>query len=510
MSSGSSGPSLPVASPSSLPSVQPILGSQLGQISSLSGMTIVVESKKTYYEVGDCISGVVIITPKKDTDFTEVLITLEGTAKTWSASASIGTRIDVKDTFLNMSSPVEEDDYPSPRIFRAGVTYKFDFSFVLPEQLLESKCSHLASHRRLPSILGGPDLPWRLDDCSPDMAHISYQIVGKVCHINDSGSRKSVPYSASTSIAVITAYMPDVRNIPHNNYKNQEVSLGDDGFTRFYRTTKTLKKGIFSRSAVGNLSLEASILKPLVSLKDESVPLLLSLSYSHGDKVKKSDIRFPKIESVVARLRVYTYFSTVPMTYMPHPKSRVLDPRLGLYQESFKIADYNFVAKTSSQTLWTKESDRHYSFNTTIPLTPPKHRILVPNFWSCFIGRQYEVEVSVKLSDGNGNIRLKIPVEVMTSNIADQVRNMSIPNGECYGVLDTSPVDEDSAPEDDDPVLEALSSWGKHRVHLSAESLESRRLDRMFDMSSSNDGSSTCHDIITQGCFGPVNSVPTT
>ncbi|KAK9370184.1 hypothetical protein V1509DRAFT_329183 [Lipomyces kononenkoae] len=435
--------------------------------SSVSGMVVVVESKKPYYDVGDCISGAVVITPKKNTEFSEVLITLEGTARTWNVSANLGTRVDAKNTFLKMSYPVEEDDYPSPRILLAGMTYKFNFSFVLPERLLDSECDRFASHRQLPPTVGDLGLPWEFDDCSPNMARIAYQIVGKVLHIKDGDGPRSVPYSASTSIPVITSYMPDVRNIPHDNYKGQELSLGDDGFTRLCLSTKALKKGIISRSAVGDLTLEASISKPFVSLKEEPVPLLLKLSYSHGEKVKKSDIRIPKVESVAVKLRVYTYFSTVPMAYMPHPKSRVLDPRLGLYQENFKIANYNFT--TCSQTAWAKESDNHYSINATIPLMTPKERVLVPNFWSCLIGRQYEVELDVKLS--SGNINLKIPVEVTTNKVAERVRNMSTFKEKDYGVLDTS-LHDDSASEDHDPLPDAFSRWTSRGLHLPAGSAE--------------------------------------
>ncbi|KAK9376885.1 uncharacterized protein V1513DRAFT_423314 [Lipomyces chichibuensis] len=427
ISSGSSAAGLSIVSSGSLSSSSPHrLLSRLGPSSSLGGMTVVIENQKPYYTVGDCLSGAVILKPKNDTEFAEIYIALEGTAKSWNESASVVCgRVDAKDTFLKMSSPVQEDDYPSPKIFRAGVTYKFNFSFVLPEHLLESHCDRVLCHRHLPSTLGDPNMRSELDDCSPNMARITYQIIGKVFNTKDNSSRKSVPYTASTPIAVIAAYMSDIRNIPHSHYKDQEVSFTSGGSIRFYRTAKTLKKGIIGRSTIGNLALELSVLKPFVYLKNESIPLLLGLSYSHLANVKKSDIVIPNVESVSVKLRVYTYFTTVPMTYIPHPKSRAVDARLGLYQESFTIANYTFTAPTQLE--WAKESDTHYSFNATIPLTQPKHRALVPNFWSCLIGRQYEAEVTVKLSgSGAQTIGLKIPIEVTTDKIADQVLNMTV------------------------------------------------------------------------------------
>ncbi|KAK9356130.1 hypothetical protein V1523DRAFT_438040 [Lipomyces doorenjongii] len=501
ISSGSSATGLSIDSSSSLSSSPRALFSRLGRSSSLGGMTVVVENQKPYYTVGDCLSGAVILTLENDTEFTEMFIALEGTAKAWNESATVGSRVEAKDTFLKMSSPVQEGDYASPRIFRAGVTYKFNFSFVLPEHLLESHCDRVLSHRHLPSTLGDRKLASELDDCSPDMAHVTYQVVGKVIHTKDKGSRKSVPYAASTSIAVIAAYMPDIQTIPHNHYKGQEVTLADGGFTRFYRTSKTLKKGIIGRSTIGNLALEASVLKPFVHLKNESVPLLLALSYSHLANVKKSDIVIPKVESVSVKLRVYTYFATVPMTYMPHSKSRAVDPRLGLYQESFTIANHSFTAQNSSQPEWAKESDTHHSFNATVPLTPPKQRALVPNFWSCLIGRQYEAEITVKLSGaGAGTIGLKIPIEVTTDKIADQVLNMT----------------EDSATDDDDPFLEALSSrtqlpTSRHGLtDGSGGPVESRRLERIIGVSGLNNGLTICKDVHTHGSFKSVDSMDRT
>ncbi|KAK9387992.1 hypothetical protein V1515DRAFT_453450 [Lipomyces mesembrius] len=142
------------------------------------------------------------------------------------------------------------------------------------------------------------------------------------------------------------------------------------------------------------------------------------------------------------------------MTYMPHPKSRTVDSRLGSYQESFTIANHSFTAPTSSQPEWATESATHYSFNATIQLTPPKQRAPVPNIWSCLIGRQYEAEVTVKLSGaGAETIGLKIPIEVTTDKIADQILNMTVSGNTDDGVLDISRIQEDSATDDDNPFL---------------------------------------------------------
>ncbi|KAK9381126.1 uncharacterized protein V2V93DRAFT_317951, partial [Kockiozyma suomiensis] len=374
-------------------------------------IVVIIEDKKEAYKPGDGVSGSVIITPKHDTPFTTLIVTLEGTARTWNDRGGIGNRISVRNTFLKMSCPIDEEDYPSPRILRANTTYSFYFSFILPEHLLETECEYIDCHRKLPSSLGKGST-FTHDDCAPDMARITYQVHAKVLHLK-ADNRRTMPFQHSSNITVVAAYEPNISTLPHHHFQDQEVSYSESGgFTRFYRTSKTLERSLLRRAPPGKVTLEASILNPFIYLQQNSAaPLLLAVSYSpHSTKSEP-----PRVESVSVKLRVYTYSSTISMTYLPVPNSQATDPRLGVYCESYVINSTVFPTSFASQ--WTQESAGHYTFNKTLTLQSPQNRTLVPNFWSCLVGRQYEASVTVVLS-GVGSLSLKIPVEVTTPEIA--------------------------------------------------------------------------------------------
>ncbi|KAK7206045.1 hypothetical protein BZA70DRAFT_275524 [Myxozyma melibiosi] len=436
--------------------------------SSSHRLSILFHDKKDHYLPGSGISGNILITPTKDTEFSCLIVTLEGTARTWNDRAGVGNRINIRNTFLKMACPIDEEDYPSLRIFRAHTTYSFYFSFVLPETLLETECDHLACHRLLPSSLG-EGTSFSHDDCSPDMARITYQIHAKVIHLKPPDSRRTVPLQASAPFNVVAAYKPDINNIPHHHFRDQEVSQhSSDSFTRFYRTTKILKKGLLiKKSMAGKITLEASILQPFIfGQPDSSVPMLLTLSCSPGDNPQS----LPKVESATVRLRAYTYFSTVSMTYLPVPDSRAVDPRLGIYHETFSINSTAFPTPPSSTPCaqWSKESANHHTFSTTLQLRLPRFRTLVPNFWSCLIGRQYEAEVTVKLSAGYGSISLKIPVEITTSDVADMLLNSELltssPALQPRRSSSSSDSSDTASDDDDDDVLNVFTHWSQPPV----------------------------------------------
>lgn len=357
-----------------------------------------------------------------------------------------------------MSCPIDEEDYPSPRILRANTTYSFYFSFILPEHLLETECEYIDCHRKLPSSLGKGST-FTHDDCAPDMARITYQVHAKVLHLK-ADNRRTMPFQHSSNITVVAAYEPNISTLPHHHFQDQEVSYSESGgFTRFYRTSKTLERSLLRRAPPGKVTLEASILNPFIYLQQNSAaPLLLAVSYSpHSTKSEP-----PRVESVSVKLRVYTYSSTISMTYLPVPNSQATDPRLGVYCESYVINSTVFPTSFASQ--WTQESAGHYTFNKTLTLQSPQNRTLVPNFWSCLVGRQYEASVTVVLS-GVGSLSLKIPVEVTTPEIADAVLNaeLSLRDNSSASDLDNRSEASSDDNDDDDDVMNTFSQWQQPR-----------------------------------------------
>src|SRR5687768_2124494 len=102
-------------------------------------------------------------------------------------TAATAARASAVHTFLRLYQPLDDSLYPQPRIAETGRTYRFPFTFVVPDQLLPQACSHdtlnpqvKRAHLQPPPSLGDPmlagDGKTLLDDMSPDMTKISYVV----------------------------------------------------------------------------------------------------------------------------------------------------------------------------------------------------------------------------------------------------------------------------------------------------------------------------------------------
>src|SRR3954469_18309883 len=103
-------------------------------------------------------------------------------------------RTEAKNRFLTLRQPINESNFPTPRIFEAGRAYRFPFTFTIPSQLLPKACSHNVvsdqireNHLLLPPSIGDPDLAGfgstLLDDLAPDMSRITYAIQVKIAQM---------------------------------------------------------------------------------------------------------------------------------------------------------------------------------------------------------------------------------------------------------------------------------------------------------------------------------------
>lgn len=69
-----------------------------------------------------------------------------GTAKTTVERASIPGETGAFQTFLKMRQPIDAQCHPPAKTLAAGRTYKYPFTFVVPEQLLPQACRHAKKH----------------------------------------------------------------------------------------------------------------------------------------------------------------------------------------------------------------------------------------------------------------------------------------------------------------------------------------------------------------------------
>ena len=144
--------------------------------------------------------------------------------------------------FLTLRQPIDESDFPDPRIFEAAKTYKFPFTFTIPSQLLPKACAHCVAsehirdtHLSLPPSIGDSDLAGfgstLLDNLAPEMSKIVYGIKVKIAHIR-----------GTEGISVLAEKMKKVRvkpvfqeqpplNIDHNDeYRPQQEKTVKNGY----------------------------------------------------------------------------------------------------------------------------------------------------------------------------------------------------------------------------------------------------------------------------------------
>ncbi|KAK9457258.1 hypothetical protein V1511DRAFT_493143 [Dipodascopsis uninucleata] len=399
-------------------------------------LKIVVENKQEYYEPGDCLSGSVFLKPTKDIKIEDIEIRLDGVVHTYTDRINIGGRLSMSKKILEMISPVSLGHYPDNGIALSGDVYRFRFSFVLPELLLESQCDKILSHRQLPSSLGKGNTT-KLDDLAPDMTSVEYSIQAKFKLHDETHLIKS------EMLEVLSSYLPDKAAPPAYKFHETESSRhtytgSNGGFHRFCRTSKTVKKGLLSRTKKGVLDIETSISKPFIYGKTGSsvVPLEVSMTYTPVAGVSISDVAAPEIESVFSNLYVMTYFATEEMPYIPTQNSLSLDSRLGLYTSSIALSRFytsNTARKNSCGSVtanWVSEendSSTSLKLNIAIPMLVPQGYALVPNFWSCFIGRQYMLETTIRFSNSSGVSRVltRMNVEITSDRIYEKVLMMT-------------------------------------------------------------------------------------
>src|SRR2546421_4596464 len=106
-------------------------------------------------------------------------------------AAAANSRVSANHTFLKLKQPIPDSSYPVPRIAEAGHKYKFPFTFVVPDRILEHACAHRYAndqvheeHLKLPPSMGDPNMASDgaviLDDMAPYMTRITYAIRVKV------------------------------------------------------------------------------------------------------------------------------------------------------------------------------------------------------------------------------------------------------------------------------------------------------------------------------------------
>lgn len=394
----------------------------------------------------DQIRGHVTITAKYDTSFDEIYVTFEGTTKTFvekvaTASPANG-RTEAFQVFLRLVQPMDPRALPESYILKAGQTYRFPFTFVVPEKLLPQSCTHArGSHRMhdvhlsLPPSLGDPMAASAgktlLDDMAPDMAVVSYAIKVRVIQGRGNSGKPVVAAEGSKKLRIVPAVEEQSPITVHGGLKD-DYRL---------RKEKEIKKGMF-KGKLGCLTMESSQPKSL------RLPSLRSKSSCPVTTMATVNVRFdpadesaqpPALSSLSTKLKVATYFASVPMNDVP---TKITDFHYsntkGVLVETIVLSsrcvasapwerhsshtpkrpDSAFSTLSNPVVLEPSSSYNGRTFYTTqilVPITLPKgSKVFVPTFYSCLVSRVYSLDIYLSISAmvTSPSMHIKVPIQI--------------------------------------------------------------------------------------------------
>ncbi|KAJ5344494.1 hypothetical protein N7452_002498 [Penicillium brevicompactum] len=407
-------------------------------------------SRVNAYTTGESIEGIVTITAEHDTRFEEVEIVLEGRSRTTVERASCPGRTGSQQMFLKLRQPIEDIEYPTPRMLEGGRSYQFPFTFVVPDRLLPQVCSHSKnnthvgrSHTMLPPTLGDPmlasDGKTLIDDMAPDMSQVAY-IVRASLH------QKRHDGQAAKSIAGVAK---KVRIIP---VVEEEPPVDFSGTSSLcMRKEKSVKRGTL-RGTLGRLVAATSQPKPIQLLPpscepSDTVSTVTTVNLRFEPVGKETP---PPLGTMTSKLRASTFYSASPWEDFPSgtgvPFSQV---GRGLYTEAVHLSTmcvasaqwtkHTSDARRDSTTSSSSDSsstgpsstftgDTYYTASVVIPITLPKHKTFIPTFHSCLISRTYSLELSLSYHTPAANIMtptisLRVPVQFTSQNYTESIKS---------------------------------------------------------------------------------------
>ncbi|KAJ8111203.1 hypothetical protein OPT61_g6149 [Boeremia exigua] len=404
------------------------------------------------YSTLDTISGYVAVTVTADTRFEDIDIALIGTSHTMvdrvTTTPSMTGRSESTHRFLTLRQPLNESCFPSPRIFETGRTYKFPFTFNIPERLLPRACTHdvVADHVRdqhlmLPPSFGDSELSGYgstlLDDLAPEMSKIIY---GVKVRIAQRGMSDNV-------VHILTERMKKIRVKPAFD---EQAPLNIDSNIEYRpKQEKTIKKGLF-KGKLGTLTAQTMQPRPF------NLPGARTSNNKPITTIAKLVLRFdpaeagaqpPALSSLHTRIKVTTSYATTPRHNLPSRAHMAYDMSQGVYAENVALnslciakakweahtaasnpapecsarrdsgcssaSDSNTTAFTSG-ILAPSKNYQHGTFYTAqilIPVTLTEKKSFIPTFHSCLISRTYILGLQFA-PQGGSSFSLKVPVQI--------------------------------------------------------------------------------------------------
>lgn len=416
------------------------------------------------YSSMDTIHGTVTITAHHDTRFEDIDIAFMGTSQVYvdklTTTPTVEARTDAIHRFLTLRQPINDCEFPQPKVLEAGRPYRFPFTFTVPSQLLPKACSHkvVSSHIRethllLPPSIGDPELAGfgstLLDDMAPEMAKITYEIRVKIAHIRGAGG-----------ISVLAEKAKRLRIKPA--FQEQPPLNIDHSDDYRPRQEKKIKKGLF-KGRLGTLTAKTIQPPPLV------IPGARSTENNVITTMAKLVLRFdpaednsvpPKLGSLATKIKVSTYYASAPRQTLPTRATLGFDTSQGLYSEYIPLSNlcvasaqwqqHDATSNPSPECLVRRDSGisdcsttseaeeafaagvlpasedykqgNFYTAQILVPVTLPMTKNFIPTFHCCLISRVYALAIQFS-THGGASMRLKVPIQICAEGSGSGIEN---------------------------------------------------------------------------------------
>lgn len=415
------------------------------------------------YSTADTIEGLVSLTAAQDTAFDSVQIAFTGTTKTSLDSAGntmARSGTNASHVFLKLQQPIDEESYPRSRIAIGGKTYRFPFTFVVPDQLLPRSCRHYVahpkvkdSHLQLPPSLGDKEVlggtPAGLDDLAPDMVKIVYAVEVKV--VGNGRADKTALVEKQQKVKII----PASEELPPLN-----IASDEDEYK--LRSEKKIKRGLLN-GKVGSLVMEtaqpAHLQLPPASATRSPPPTTMATVILRYDP-SEDRVELPRLGVLSSKLKVHTFYSSTAFQDVPSRSKLAFDPHHAVHSGGVSLSSRDVQAvqwqrhaphtstsaailrRDSSMTAVTTscpEPSSTYSadkpFYTTqiiIPITLPSNKSFVPSFQTCLASRTYALDLALSVSvpggiPGSGStLHLKVPLQISARSNLTPTRTLTM------------------------------------------------------------------------------------
>ena len=355
-----------------------------------------VSNSKRTYGLGEFIYGHIILVPKKIIKISSIFVVLEGdevsTKSSWSANVITSRHMNLGH-HITPSSAMPPDMKALP-----GFVYTFLFSLQIPEAKSSSmQDKTIPEHLRLPPSLGSPpQFPIAENDTPGNVARICYRLKASITTVQKDGLPSNV-VNAYNYIHLTPSYSLS----PSARQRTQKDS---------YLVRQGIKKGLLKKTSTGIMELRMRNISELTMIP--SGPTTVPLTVSYCATSEASSQLLPQITLVSTKLIARTRYSSQGV-FKTSPPS---DTHPGIISVSQKIVLNRMSPQNSNWEL--NSTTNAYSTVFHLPLTLPIDKRIVPTFESCFISRDYNLEVRLYLASSS-SITLTLPVNVVVSVLPD-------------------------------------------------------------------------------------------